>query len=63
LAVVKKGDAEIEGLTTVNIPRRLGPKRLSKLRKLFGYKKQDGIAIIKKSIIRRTWTTAAGKKR
>lgn len=51
------------GLTTVNIPRRLGPKRLSKLRKLFGYKKEDGVAIIKKNMIRRTWTNKNGKKR
>jgi small subunit ribosomal protein S6e len=45
------------------VPRRLGPKRLSKLRKLFGYKKEDGVAIIKKNMIRRTWTNKNGKKR
>ena len=63
ISIVKKGEKEIEGLTTVNIPRRLGPKRVNKIRKLFGLKKSDGVALLKKSIIRRTWTTALGKKR
>jgi small subunit ribosomal protein S6e len=34
--VVSKGEAEIEGLTDVKTPRRLGPKRANKIRKLFG---------------------------
>merc|ERR1719240_2479773 len=50
LAVVKKGDAEIEGLTDSNIPRRLGPKRASKLRKLFALDKGDDV---RKYVIRR----------
>jgi len=33
--IVKKGDAEIEGLTNINIPRRLGPKRANKIRRMF----------------------------
>ena len=36
LVVVKKGEQEIPGLTDENKPRRLGPKRASKIRKLFG---------------------------
>ena len=32
MAIVKKGDAEIPGLTDNTIPRRLGPKRASKIR-------------------------------
>merc|ERR1712088_398684 len=32
---LKKGEAEIPGLTDNTIPRRLGPKRASKIRKLF----------------------------
>ena len=32
LVIVKKGDDEIPGLTDNQIPRRLGPKRASKLR-------------------------------
>lgn len=35
LIVVKKGDKEIEGLTDVTIPRRLGPKRANKIRRMF----------------------------
>jgi len=63
LTIVKKGDNELEGVTNTTHPRKLGPKRLSRLRKLFGFKKADGVAIIKKNIIRRTWTTKDGKKR
>merc|ERR1712159_496480 len=35
LAIVKKGDAEIEGLTDSTVPRRLGPKRANKIRRMF----------------------------
>ena len=35
LAVVKKGEKEIEGLTDNEVPRRLGPKRANNIRKLF----------------------------
>ena len=34
---------EIPGLTDTNIPRRLGPKRASKIRKLFNLTKQDDV--------------------
>ena len=50
LVVVKKGDGEIEGLTDNVIPRRLGPKRASKIRKLFNLSKQDDV---RKYVIRR----------
>lgn len=35
LVITKKGDAELPGLTDVSKPRRLGPKRASKIRKFF----------------------------
>jgi small subunit ribosomal protein S6e len=35
-AIVKKGDNDIPGLTDTSKPRRLGPKRANKLKKLFG---------------------------
>ena len=35
-AIVTKGEAEIAGLTDIKHPRRLGPKRANKIRKLFG---------------------------
>jgi len=43
LSVVKKGDTDIAGLTDVNVPRRLGPKRASKIRKLFNLTKEDNV--------------------
>ncbi|EPZ33559.1 Ribosomal protein S6e domain-containing protein, partial [Rozella allomycis CSF55] len=43
LVVVKKGDQEIPGLTDVTVPRRLGPKRASKIRKLFNLTKEDDV--------------------
>jgi len=50
LVVVKKGDAEVPGLTDVTKPRRLGPKRASKIRKLFNLTKDDDV---RKFVIRR----------
>uniref|UniRef100_A0A8C5FFI0 Small ribosomal subunit protein eS6 n=1 Tax=Gadus morhua TaxID=8049 RepID=A0A8C5FFI0_GADMO len=35
LVIIKKGEKEIPGLTDSTVPRRLGPKRASKIRKLF----------------------------
>jgi len=52
LVVVKKGDAEIEGLTDSVKPRRLGPKRATKIRKLFNLTKEDDVRqfVIKREI-------------
>jgi len=58
LVIVKKGDAEIEGLTDTQKPRRLGPKRASKIRKLFNLEKGDDV---RKYVIRRQ-ITKDGKK-
>jgi len=62
LVVVKKGDEELPGLTDKQIPRRLGPKRASKIRKLFNLDKKDDV---RKYVIRRELTkpTKSGKKR
>ena len=43
MAIIKKGEAEIPGLTDNTIPRRLGPKRASKIRKLFNLTKEDDV--------------------
>jgi small subunit ribosomal protein S6e len=43
LVVIKKGEAPIPGLTDTDVPRRLGPKRASKIRKLFNLKKDDDV--------------------
>jgi len=41
LVILKKGDKEIAGLTDTTINNRLGPKRASKIRKLFSLTKED----------------------
>jgi len=41
LSVVKQGDAPIEGLTNEKRPRRRGPKRATRIRKLFNLTKKD----------------------
>merc|ERR1719343_714864 len=43
LVVVKKGEQEIPGLTDDSLPRRLGPKRASNIRKLFNLEKKDDV--------------------
>ena len=43
LVVVKKGEQEIPGLTDTTAPRRLGPKRVGKIRKLFNLSKEDDV--------------------
>merc|ERR1719188_2088085 len=60
MIIVKKGDEEIAGLTDNQIPRRLGPKRASKIRKLFALAKEDDV---RKYVIRRELAPKAeGKK-
>merc|ERR1712098_923767 len=43
LVIVKKGDNDIPGLTDRVVPRRLGPKRAGKIRKLFNLTKEDDV--------------------
>jgi small subunit ribosomal protein S6e len=43
LQIVKKGEQELPGLTDTQVPRRLGPKRASKIRKLFNLSKDDDV--------------------
>jgi len=50
LAIVKKGDADIPGVTDVVAPKRLGPKRATKIRRFFGLSKEDDV---RKFVIRR----------
>nr|BAN66220.1 40S ribosomal protein S6, putative [Babesia bovis] len=50
LVVVKRGPQDIPGLTDGERPRRLGPKRASKIRKLFNLGPQDDV---RKYVIRR----------
>ena len=57
--VVKKGEAEIPGLTDNTIPRHLGPKRASKIRKLFNLSKDDNVC---QYVIKRPLPAKEGKK-
>jgi small subunit ribosomal protein S6e len=50
LSVVKKGDSDIPGLTDRVEPKRLGPKRATKIRRFFGLSKEDDV---RKFVIRR----------
>lgn len=58
VVIVKAGEAPIEGVTDVSLPRRLGPKRASNIRKLFNLSREDDV---KKFVVRRK-VTKAGKK-
>jgi len=59
LVIVKKGEEEIPGLTDKYIPRRLGPKRASKIRRLFNLTKKDDV---RKYVIRRELPQKEGKE-
>merc|ERR1712139_499980 len=59
LVLVKKGDNDVPGLTDETKPIRLGPKRASKIRKLFDLSKEDDV---RKFVVRRTITTKGGKE-
>ncbi|XP_076322543.1 small ribosomal subunit protein eS6-like [Tachypleus tridentatus] len=59
LVVVKKGEQDIPGLTDTTIPRRLGPKRASKIRKLFNLSKEDDV---RQYVIRKPLPQKEGKK-
>ncbi|XP_026470233.1 40S ribosomal protein S6 [Ctenocephalides felis] len=59
LVIVRKGVNEIPGLTDGNVPRRLGPKRASKIRKLFNLSKEDDV---RRYVVRRPLPVKEGKK-
>lgn len=58
LVIVKKGNNDIPGLTDSTLPRRLGPKRVGKIRKLFNLQKEDDV---RQYVVRRTLTTTKSK--
>jgi small subunit ribosomal protein S6e len=59
LIIVKKGEGEIAGLTDTNVPRRLGPKRASNIRKLFNLTKDDDV---RQYVVKRPLPEKEGKK-
>lgn len=50
LVIVKQGEQQIPGLTDVVLPKRLGPKRATKIRKFFNLSKDDDV---RKYVVRR----------
>ncbi|KAF7313231.1 hypothetical protein MKEN_01009800 [Mycena kentingensis (nom. inval.)] len=60
VVLVKQGDAEIAGLTDNVLPKRLGPKRASKIKRMFNLGKEDDV---RKYVVRREVTPKKeGKK-
>jgi len=59
LVIVKKGEQEIDGLTNRLVSRARGPKRASKIRKLFNLGKDDDV---RKYVVRRPLALKEGKK-
>jgi small subunit ribosomal protein S6e len=59
LVIVKQGEADVPGLTDKELPQRLGPKRASKIRKLFNLEKDDDV---RKFVVRRKLPVKEGKK-
>jgi len=58
LVVVKQGDSDIPGITDTNHPKRLGPKRATKIRRFFNLTAEDDL---RKYVIRREVTSKTGK--
>lgn len=58
LVVLKKGEQDIPGLTDRTVPRRLGPKRASGIKKLFNLTKQDDV---RQFVVRRPLAEKEGK--
>ncbi|KAH8349978.1 hypothetical protein KR084_010708 [Drosophila pseudotakahashii] len=59
LVIVHKGEQDIPGLTDTFKPRRLGPKRASKIRKLYNLSKEDDV---RRYVVRRPLPERDGKK-
>jgi small subunit ribosomal protein S6e len=59
LVIVRKGEGEVPGLTDSIRPRRLGPKRATRIRKLFRLTKEDDV---RQYVVRRAIEGKEGKK-
>merc|ERR1712022_88176 len=58
LVITRKGEGDIPGVTDEEKPVRLGPKRATKIRKLFNLTEEDDV---RKFVVRRSVTTKGGK--
>ena len=58
LAIVKRGEKELEGITDNDKPRRRGPKRANYIRKVFALRKKDDVRkyVVKREIKRKDKT-------
>lgn len=54
VVIVKQGEQEIPGLTDTVLPKRLGPKRATKIRRFFNLSKEDDV---RKFVVRREVTS------
>ncbi|MCL7047480.1 hypothetical protein MKW94_002996 [Papaver nudicaule] len=61
LVIVKKGEKDLPGLTDMEKPRMRGPKRASKIRKLFNLGKDDDVTKYVNTY-RRSFTNKKGKQ-
>ena len=52
--IVKQGEQDIPGLTDNVLPKRLGPKRATKIRRFFNLTKEDDV---RKYVVRRKVTS------
>lgn len=59
LIILKKGEKEIPGVTDTTVPRRLGPKRASHIRKLYNLTKEDDV---RQFVVKRPLPEKDGKK-
>jgi small subunit ribosomal protein S6e len=62
LVIVKQGESDLPGLTDIEKPRMRGPKRATKIRKLFNLTKEDDVRKYVNTY-RRSFVSATGKKR
>jgi hypothetical protein len=60
LVIVKKGEHDLPGLTDTEKPRMRGPKRASKIKKLFNLGKDDDVRTYVNTY-RRTFTNKKGE--
>eukprot|EP00158_Paraphelidium_tribonemae_P000693 Partr_v1_DN23197_c0_g1_i1_m44065 putative 40s ribosomal protein s6 len=54
LVVVKQGEQDLPGLTDSSVPKRLGPKRASRIRKMYNLTKDDDVRkyVVRREIVR-----------
>merc|ERR1712008_12482 len=59
LIIVKRGEQDLPGLTDTKVPRRLGPKRVGKIVKMFNLTRKDDV---RDYVVRRKVVTKSGNK-